>query len=334
MRRIAAALVLPGVLIAAAYGAVGTLVYDQGTFALPHCEQGPRPVWANNQPAAYVTGGAFGIQNVDITPYEMPIYETVTFSSRSDSITLQAWDVPAPLDVGDAAPAVILVHGLNDCRRAPAILLPAGMLHRAGFHVLLLDLRNHGDSQITTGRMSGGLFEYLDVLGAWDWLVNAQGIPPERIGLFGVSLGAATTLIAAGEEPRIAAVWEDSSYADVQLAIADQLTYRGIPTFLAPAGVLMGRLLDGVDLSARSPLAAIAIWGNRPLFITHGEADTRIPVLHAYRLAEAMRANGITIEPWIIPGSPHVQGMFDATDEYETRLVDFFRASLGTGTNP
>jgi dipeptidyl aminopeptidase/acylaminoacyl peptidase len=47
----------------------------------------------------------------------------------------------------------------------------------------------------------------LDVLGAWDWLVNDKHISPQKIDLFGTSLGAATVMIAMGEEPRAAAVW-------------------------------------------------------------------------------------------------------------------------------
>ena len=44
------------------------------------------------------------------------------------------------------------------------------MLHRAGFGVLLIDLRNHGASDIDNGRWAGGSKEFLDALGAWDWL--------------------------------------------------------------------------------------------------------------------------------------------------------------------
>ncbi|HLO35912.1 MAG TPA: alpha/beta fold hydrolase, partial [Candidatus Deferrimicrobium sp.] len=107
---------------------------------------------------------------------------------------------------------VILVHGYNACRRDWTVLLPAGMLHQAGFGVVVPDLRNHGDSDIDDGRWAGGAKEYRDVLGAFDWL-RAHGVPGERIGIFGASLGAATATIATGEEPGVAALWADSSYA-------------------------------------------------------------------------------------------------------------------------
>ena len=96
---------------------------------------------------------------------------------------------------------MILVHGLKSCRRDENVLMPAGMLRRHGFGVLLIDLRDHGDSDDEDLRFAGGTEEYLDVLGAWDWLA-AQGVPKDRIGILGMSFGAATTVIAGGEEPR------------------------------------------------------------------------------------------------------------------------------------
>ena len=63
------------------------------------------------------------------------------------------------------------------------MLLAAGMLHKAGMAVLLIDLRNHGDSTVVNGRYAAGTREYRDVLGGWDWLV-AQGHPAARTGVF------------------------------------------------------------------------------------------------------------------------------------------------------
>ena len=48
-----------------------------------------------------------------------------------------------------------------------------------------------------------------------------------------------------------------------------------------------------------------------------------MPVFHARLLAEVTGT-----EAWIVPDSAHVQAVFDYADEYETRLVDFFRTHL------
>jgi dipeptidyl aminopeptidase/acylaminoacyl peptidase len=281
-------------------------------------------------PADYMVAGMETPES--IAPYLMPNYEDVSFSSRLDGLLIRAWYVPAMQDPA-AAPTVILVHGLASCRRSTSVLFAAGMLHRAGFSTLILDLREHGDSQVVDGRMSGGTDEYRDVLGAWDWLVTEKMVPPERIGLFGSSLGAATAMIAFGEEPRIAAVWEDSGYADVNVTIRDELSRLGAPTIFAATARLLGNLIDRVDIGSRSPLAAIATAGDRPVFITHGTADTRLSVQYAYDLMAGAEAAGAThIQSWIVEGSSHVNAMFDHPVEYEQRLVAFFRAAIGAAS--
>jgi fermentation-respiration switch protein FrsA (DUF1100 family) len=202
------------------------------------------------------------------------------------------------------------------------------MLHRAGYNTLLIDLRDHGQSQIEDGRFAAGSEEWRDALGAWDYLVNERGIAPERIGLFGASLGAATVMIATGEEPRVAAVWEDSGFSSIQAAVDAELTRSGFPTFLSSSALTAGRIIAGDDILAYSPLAAMGKLNGRPIYITHGTADTRLSVDYAGDLEEAARAGGSTPEVWIIDGATHVQAMFIQTEEYERRLVGFFDGAL------
>lgn len=280
-----------------------------------------------NTPAAYLPG-ELEMTAEDMTPYLMPDYQEVTFPSRGDALRINAWYIPA-VENPETAPVVILVHGLAGCRRSNSILFPAGMLHRAGFTTLLIDLRDHGDSQVEDGRFAGGTDEYRDVLGAWDWLVNEKQVPPEKIGLLGTSLGAATVMIAFGEEPQVAAVWEDSSFADIDVAIRAELTRFNLPTFFAPAARTMGNLIAGDDIGSKSPLAAIATAGDRPVFITHGTADKRLSVQYAADLQAGAEAAGATdVESWIIEGSGHVAAMFDHPADYEQRLVAFFQRAL------
>lgn len=275
------------------------------------------------------TPSAFSAQTVETEPYLMPDYQEVTFSSRGDGITLDAWYIPAADEAN--APAVVLIHGLTSCKRSTSVLIPAGMLHRAGYSVLIPDLRDHGDSQVEDGRYAGGSEEWRDALGAWDWLVNERGIPEERIGMFGVSLGAATAMIATGEEPRVAALWEDSGFASIQAAVDAELTRNGFPTFLSTGALVLGRLISGDDILAYSPLAAMSKLDGRPIYITHGTADERLSVQYAQDLAAAVRASGGSVEPWIIDGATHVEGMYLQPDEYERRLIAFFDAALRRG---
>jgi dipeptidyl aminopeptidase/acylaminoacyl peptidase len=201
------------------------------------------------------------------------------------------------------------------------------MLHRNGFSVLMIDMRDQGDSDIEDGRFAGGTEEYRDVLGAWDWLVG-RGIPASRIGVLGESLGASTSLIAMAEEPAIRATWEDSGYADLQVMLAEELARLGYPDWLIPGGLVWARLVAGDDLTAKDPLVAVEQIGPRPLAIVHGEADGRVDIHHARDLAAAHARFVPGFEPWVVPRATHVQAAFAEPDEYERRLVSFFRANL------
>ncbi len=312
---IAATIGLLAVLVGG-YAYASAVIYDDLSIAVAHC--GGR--FVGNTPASFTATG------VDTTPYLMPEYRAVTFPSRDPGIDISAWYVPAVR--GAAGPAVVMVHGLDSCKRQDEMLLAAGMLHRAGISALLVDLRNHGDSTVVNGRYAGGTREYRDALAGWDWLVDEQGFEPRHVGLFGMSLGAATALIATGEEPRVAAVWEDSSYADLDVAVQAELARNGYPAFFRFGGYLMARLRSGDDLLSLSPLRAVAKLDGRPIFITHGTADTRVSPTYAADLAAAVREHGGTVEPWMVDGAEHTEAVVVDPAGYERRLDAFFAAAL------
>ncbi len=308
---IAAIIVIPVV----GYFGASAYVYDRLSRAVAQC-----PGTDIHEPTS------FTVERIDTAPYHMPVPQTVSFPARDDAtVTIAAWWEPvASID----APTVVLVHGHNGCRRNGQYLLAAGMLQRHGIAVLLIDLRNHGDSTVEDGRFAGGNDEYLDVLGAFDWL-RAQGVPAARIGFLGFSLGAATVMIAVGEEPQAAAVWADSSFAEIREAIRDELSRNGYPTFLDVGGVVVGKILTGDDIAARSPLEATAKLNGRPIFLTMGSDDERLSPGYLADLAAGVRSAGGTVEPWQVQGAKHTQAILLYPDEYERRLVDFFGPALG-----
>jgi uncharacterized protein len=323
MRRwlvVIAALVLVGA--GAVYLYAGLQVYDELSAVSGVCH----PWDAADTPRSFTVEG---IDATELEPYFMPAPRDVEFRSRDTSIpdlVLRGWWIPG---ANEAGPTVILVHGRDSCRRDENILLPAGMLHRNGFGVLLIDQRDHGDSDDEDLRFAGGSEEYLDVLGAWDWLA-AQGVPATHIGILGMSFGAATTVIAGGEEPRVQAVWEDSAFGDISVAMQEYLVASGYPAFLEPGAVVMARVSSGDDLTAKSPLAEIPAYAGRSLAIVHGAADTTILVSHGERLYAAAQANGVNVgDYWIVPDAGHTRAVIDERAEYEPRLVRFFTDTLG-----
>ena len=305
------------ILAVVAYLGAGLYVYNDLSAVGEGCRTG-----------TVATPASFAVDGVDTAPYLMPGFEDVRFPSRDSRVTVAGWYAAGR--IAESGPAVIVVHGLGECRGRPFVLLPAGMLHRHGISVLIIDLRDHGDSTVEDGRHAGGTEEYLDVLGAWDWL-HSRGYTDPQIGLLGQSLGGATVMIAAGEERRVAAVWEDSGYAKIGDAVEAELTRNGYPTLLWPAGVLAARLTSGDDLLSRAPADAARKLGERPVFITHGTADTRLSPQYAADLARAVRDGGGNVEPWLVDGAGHAEAVTLRPAEYEERLTTFFSSALAGG---
>jgi acetyl esterase/lipase len=262
---------------------------------------------------------------VDSTRYHWTDFTGVELASATDGLTLRGWWSP-PTAPGHGV--VLVVHGRNSCRGDPQVLMPAGMLHRAGFGVLVIDLRDSGQSDREDGHWAAGIDEWQDVTGAWRWL-RAKGYDAGAIGLMGVSMGTGAIALAMAREPGMAAAFLDSPWADMP----SEATYLGgklgIPGFIVPGILAMGQLISGDEFLGLSPergfLESLA---GRPVAIVHGEADAIVDVLQGERLAAAAREGGGPVDLWLLPKVEHVQAAFVATAEYERRLVAFFTKRL------
>lgn len=309
----------------AGYAAAGLFVLNTGTQLAGGCHVEHATFtpanWSNQ---VWISGD--WSTTVDATPYFMPQYEDISFPSRGDAnLTIDGWLIPA---ASEQAPYVIVVHGQGSCKRDPAVLMPAGMLHRAGMNVLMIDMRDSGESSTEDGRFGAGSDEYRDVLGAWDWLVS-RGVVPERIGVFGQSGGAAAAVVAMGEEPRIAAGWEESGFMDMQVMVKEELQRLGFPEALGPAATIWAKAF-GDDFVDRSPIAGVRKIEARPLQIVHGLNDQRVNPHHATDALAVQQMTNPSAEAWLIPNCGHVQGPFAVPEEYQTRLGTFFQEALGT----
>jgi dipeptidyl aminopeptidase/acylaminoacyl peptidase len=319
-RTLLAGVLAAATLVVAGYFVVAAVVYESVSRVEPHCNGR----FGDDSPAAW-SAPSWVAGEFDTTSYAVADYRDVWFPARDHPLELHGWWLPGP--AGFEGPAVIAVHGLGSCIRDREVLLPAGMLSRLGYSVLLLDLRDHGESDVEDGRMAGGTEEYRDVLAAVDWLIS-RGVQPDRIGALGASMGAATAIVAGGQDERIAAVWADTSYGDLGTRIAEELEARGFPRLFAPAAVIVAEVVAGDDYAAHTMLDEIARFGRRPVFITHGQRDRTTVVSHAHELIASARSADVPVQIWIVEDAGHVEAMFRHPDEYERRLEAFFGASL------
>ncbi len=221
--------------------------------------------------------------------------------------------------------ALLLVHG-KDVSRATELggnfVRLAAALNNSGFAVLMIDLRGHGQSG--DAHLSFGIDERRDIAGAVDWL-KGQGFQARRIGVLGISMGAATAIGAAAEDQDIGAVVADSGYAEIYPVIEQNWrAASGLPSFFLPSTRIMGRLLLGYDLASAQPVAEIGKVAPRPVLIIHNVRDRLIPVNHARRLAAAYPL----AETWEVADGEHAQAYFADPQAYTDRVATFFRRSL------
>lgn len=261
------------------------------------------------------------------------VFREVIFPSRWDRVALRGWFVPGVGEDGalTVRRTLIVVHGTRQNRSDPAVGLLELTEHlvRRGFAVLAFDMRGMGESP--GAPLSLGHHEQRDVLGAVDFLRSGP-LPfpelgrPSVVGGLGVSMGAATLLLAAAREPAIAAVVADSAYAEVVSLLRREIPRAShLPRFLTTGALLGARLLYGIDFWAVRPLEAVATIAPRPLLLIHGGADSYVPVAHHAALVAAGAAN---LEGWVVPGADHAQAFHVAGDAYVERVASFFTQAL------
>ncbi len=195
--------------------------------------------------------------------------------------TVHGWWLPGPGDA--AAPAVLFFHG-NAGSLAGRIPLFERLLRLpvppAG--VLAIDYPGYGRS---TGRPSERALHASARL-AREHLARHRGIPPDRLILYGRSLGAAVALHSATALPPAGLVLEVPFLSVPALA-------RVHYPFLPGLGLLVRQRFDNERAIAR--LTA-------PLLVLFGTADTIVPPSHPRRLA-GLSPTPTTLVP--LPGAGH-----------------------------
>jgi pimeloyl-ACP methyl ester carboxylesterase len=253
-------------------------------------------------------------------------YEDVTFPAREDGLEIAAWYIPAGENQSAAeSPAIIMVHGWNASRTNgfnQHFLDLAQALNQANFAVLMIDLRGHGqsaDSHFTFGRL-----ERRDVLAALDYLAE-RGHQPGKIGLIGTSMGAASVIGAAVESQAVGAVATDSLFAEIYPVIQGLWEEQsGLPMIFLHPTRWMFWVENGYDIASARPIEEIGQIAPRPLLLISCQKDTYIPQDQFRRLEQAAP----WAQAWSVADCRHAEIYEFVPDEYNQRMVAFFKAGL------
>lgn len=242
--------------------------------------------------------------------------QTVTFAGSSNA-SLKGWLLPAP---GSSA-GVVLMHGRGGDRRS--MLSRARFLQQAGYWALVFDFQANGESP---GKHYGsGYLEAEDARAAVRYLRTRARV--RRIGIVGFSLGGAAALLGRHGPLSVDAMVLEAVYPTIEAALANRLRlYLGswagglYPLF---TWQLKPRL--GIGPERLRPIERIATVAC-PVLIIAGEHDRRTTVDESLGLFHAAPTPK---HLWIIPGAKHEDFYRFAPSEYQGRVLEFFRDTLG-----
>ncbi len=234
-------------------------------------------------------------------------FQSITLTTE-DAINLAAWYTPSK-----NGGLILVAHGFAGARSAQMHAFFA----EHGYGVISWDARAHGDSG---GDLSTwGYHERRDVKAALDYAISEGGV--DKVGAFGESMGAATVLIAAAEQPQIQAVVADSAFA----AIEDMIRVVAPHPLFDPFMKFFSERITGLTADDLRPVDSIQHISPRPVFIIQGEADETVPPDSALRLYQAA---GEPRQLWTEPGIGHVGIRMAYAEEYDTRVIGFFNQYL------
>ena len=175
----------------------------------------------------------------------------------------------------DGAPLSIFFHGY----RSGPILDGNGaylICEKRGYNVLIVTQRAHGKSEGNV--MTFGIRERFDCL---DWIgyVNERFGAKTPIILMGMSMGAATVLMAAGEDlpENVKGVIADSPFtAPGDIIRTVMKDYKLPDKWLYPLARLSAKVYGGFDLEETSAREAVKK-SKVPILFIHGDDDRFVP---------------------------------------------------------
>lgn len=235
---------------------------------------------------------------------------------------LFSWYLPVERAEGPV-PAVVIMHGWGG--NAEMMLPLACPLHAAGFAVLLVDARNHGQSDSDTFASMPRFAE--DMASGLDWLAAQPEVDAGRIALLGHSVGAAASLLLASRRSDVAAVVSIAAFAHPERIMRRQMAAKRIP--FQPLGWLVLKYVEraiGHRFADIAPLSTIQKI-HCPVLLVHGDADRSVPVEDAELILAGAGGRDVTL--LTLEGADH--DSVEHIDSHGGELVRFLRRAMAVG---
>lgn len=228
--------------------------------------------------------------------------------TAADGVRVAGWYVPAE---GDRA--VVLLTGISSNRRA--MVSRAAFYRDRGYASVLIDFRGTGESDRTP--VTIGWRERLDALAAYRFL-REQGYA--RVGMHGISMGAAATAYAMQEETGQAFVVLESCYDTIDNALANRLAMVRIPPGLAWPMQVFARLRIGAGPSELRPVDYLPAC-TAPALVMAGDSEPELRVEETRAIFESLGSAEKRLHFFAGGRHQNFHGRF--TEEFEQLLGEF-----------
>lgn len=199
-------------------------------------------------------------RSIQMTPADAGMtYEQVELKT-SDHVSIHGWFIPAKPSRG----VILFCHGNagNISHRLDTLIL----FKKLGFSTFIFDYRGYGQS----GGKPSEEGTYRDVMAAYLYLIKERAVNPDRIVLFGRSIGAAIAAYLATQN-KCAALIVESGFTSVP-ELAQQL-YPFLPA----------KLISKFSYDTKAFLKKTTC----PVLVAHSGDDEIIPFSHGRQLFES-----------------------------------------------
>ncbi len=267
-------------------------------------------------------------------------YQQYVASYQSDGLKIFALlTVPYGAKPVSGWPVIIFNHGYippTVYRTTERYIAYVDAFARHGYIVFKPDYRGFGSSQGTPVSAYGAPDDTVDVLNAVSTMQRYANADPDRIGMWGHSMGGNITLRAVVIDPRIkvAVIWAgvNATYKDLLENWHPTGGDRPPPSF---SGGWPGKFIDSFGTPEQNPgfwdsISPMAYLADitAPIQLHHGTGDTEVPLQFSQTLANDLQAAGKPVELYTYAGADHniSQGFSQAM----ARSVAFFDHYLKT----
>lgn len=240
-------------------------------------------------------------------------YESVYITSH-DGYRLRARLYDAP----EGAPVAICFHGW---RGTPSrdFSGAAPMLIRNGWRVLLVEQRSQGRSEGHC--MTFGSKERLDCLAWTRWAADRFGTEC-KIMLFGISMGAATVLLASALNlpAQVRGIVADCPFSNGRDILVRVASGAGVPKLAAAHLAYLTSAIWGRFRLKDTDVCQAVKHTRVPILIIHGEDDDFVPPEMS---AQILSCNPAMIERHTFPGASHGISFVIDPGRYEELVTEF-----------